>query len=255
MFQASISKALVLKKIIEAIRELINEVNIEVNADGLGLQAMDSSHVALVSLLLKSTEFEEFHCREDQFFSLNISNLSKVLKCADNDDRVSIQAEPNVAKLNFQFEGQRDEKVSQFKLNLVSLDNEKLGIPENEYPVVVNMRSEEFARICRELSQLSDTLMITVDKEKIQFSVEGDIGEGQITLKNRTTGKNPVVIEATESVSSSYAMRYLNLFNKASTLTEEIALSISPNLPLIVCFNFDMGYLMYYLAPKVSDEP
>jgi proliferating cell nuclear antigen len=42
----------ILKKIVEAIKDLVTDVNIDVSASGLSLQAMDTSHVALVSLNL-----------------------------------------------------------------------------------------------------------------------------------------------------------------------------------------------------------
>ncbi|OMJ94555.1 hypothetical protein SteCoe_2196 [Stentor coeruleus] len=254
MFQASISKSLTFKKIIEAIRELVVDVNFEVNQNGLALQAMDASHVALVSFLLRAEEFEEFECHQPQIFGINIGNLAKILKCAENDDRITLRAESGSSKLTFIFEGKQDEKISQFNLNLMSLDTEQLGIPDHDYTAIVHLKSDEFSRICRELSQISDTLSVDVDKNKITFRVGGDLGDGEITLKHRETGRNPTVIEAHEPVICSYAMRYLNLFNKSSALSDEITLSISENLPLIVHFQFELGYIKYYLAPKVDDD-
>ena len=74
MFEAKLAEALVLKKIIDAIKDLVTDVNIDAtpqgkfshlhsldhfkfltfldSCSGLSLQAMDSSHVALVSLTL-----------------------------------------------------------------------------------------------------------------------------------------------------------------------------------------------------------
>lgn len=254
MFQASISKSLTFKKIIEAIRELVVDVNFEVNEDGLALQAMDASHVALVSFLLKAEKFEDFECHKPQIFGVNIGNLAKILKCAENDDRITIRAESGSTKLTFIFEGKQDEKISQFNLNLMSLDTEHLGIPDHDYSAVINLKSDEFSRICRELSQISDTLTVDVNKNKVTFRVGGDLGDGEITLKHRETGKNPTVIEAQEPVLCSYAMRYLNLFNKSSVLSDETTLSISEDLPLIVHFQFELGYIKYYLAPKVNDD-
>lgn len=50
MFEAKLAEASILKKIIEAIKDLVTDVNIDVSPQGLSIQAMDSSHVALVSL-------------------------------------------------------------------------------------------------------------------------------------------------------------------------------------------------------------
>jgi proliferating cell nuclear antigen len=50
MFEAKILEGIVLKKIVEAIKDLVTDVNLDTTPTGLSLQAMDSSHVALVSL-------------------------------------------------------------------------------------------------------------------------------------------------------------------------------------------------------------
>ena len=40
----------VFRKIIDSIKDLVKMVNIDVNTKGMSIQAMDSCHVALVSL-------------------------------------------------------------------------------------------------------------------------------------------------------------------------------------------------------------
>ena len=49
------------------------------------------------------------------------------------------------------------DKISEFNLNLLSLDSEQLGIPDTEYSSIVTLPSSEFTRICRELSSIAET--------------------------------------------------------------------------------------------------
>ena len=49
MFEARLAEGNVLKKIVEAIKELVKSVNLDASSNGISMQAMDSSHVALVS--------------------------------------------------------------------------------------------------------------------------------------------------------------------------------------------------------------
>ena len=56
---------------IEGLRELVNEATWECSENGITLQAMDSSHVALVSLVMRSEGFESYRC--DRNMSLGIS--------------------------------------------------------------------------------------------------------------------------------------------------------------------------------------
>lgn len=68
MFEAKLTQAKLLKSIVDAIRETIGEANFEISSSGMELQAMDSSHVALVSLRLDSEGFEQYRC--DRTFTL-----------------------------------------------------------------------------------------------------------------------------------------------------------------------------------------
>ena len=215
---------------------------------------MDIQNVALVSFLLLHNKFDEFICERPQIFGVNISHIAKILQFADNEDKITLKVDPNYPKLNFTFEGQQDDLVSHFSLNIISIDSDQLGIPVIDYPAVVNMRSDEFARVCRVLSDISDTLSISVSKSKVTFFVNGKVGDGEITLKPREKGERLIAVEIIENVICSYDLRYLNLFNKACTLGEEVQLHISKILPIILTYGFELGFIKYYLAPKVNGE-
>jgi proliferating cell nuclear antigen len=60
---------------------------------GLSLQAMDTSHVALVSLNLSMEGFESYRCDTNVVLGVNIANLSKVLKLSDPSDSITLQAD------------------------------------------------------------------------------------------------------------------------------------------------------------------
>lgn len=50
-------------------------------------------------------------------------------------------------------------------------------------------------------------------------------------------------------------MRYLNFFTKATSLSSTVILSMSKDVPLVVEYRIkDIGYIRYYLAPKIEDE-
>lgn len=255
MFEARLSSAGILKRIVDALRDLVSDVNFEVKTDGISLQAMDASHVALVTFFLRSECFDEFLCNRSQNLGLSIGNLAKVMRCSDNEDSVVLKAENEASQLTFIFEGRKDEKISEFNINLLTLDTEGLSIPEQEYSAIVSMSSLEFARICKDFTQFSETLNLDVRKDRVKFSVSGDAGEGSVTLCHKqTSATGQTCIEALEPVNASFALRYLNLFCKAAGLGSTVVLSLSSDLPLVVHFMFDIGEIKYYLAPKINDS-
>jgi proliferating cell nuclear antigen len=149
------------------------------------------------------------------------------------------------------------EKISDFNLNLLTIDSEQLSIPETEYSSIVTMSSAEFTRICREMSQISETVTIETSKESIKFSVNGEIGGGSVTIKGNESDKKEeqTTLEVDEPVSLSFALRYLNLFNKASNLSNQVVLSMSTDTPLVVEYRIpDLGSLRFYLAPKITED-
>ena len=119
------------------------------------------------------------------------------------------------------------------------------------------MPSGEFHRICRDLSTIGDSVMITVNKEGVVFSTAGELGSGAVTLKPSAAvdaEEDSVVIDLKESVKLSFALRYLNHFTKATPLASSVTLSISKDVPLVVEYRVgDMGYIRYFLAPKIED--
>lgn len=87
--------------------------------------AMDSAHVSLVAVLLKaegeciliishfqlfswntdSPGFVSYRCDRPVSLGINLTAMSKILKCADNDDTVTLRADHKGEELAIVFEG------------------------------------------------------------------------------------------------------------------------------------------------------
>ena len=111
-----------------------------------------------------------------------------MLKCAGNDDIITMKADDNGDVVTFMFENKGaagaaaarraagppdgaddgafapalclladQDKISDFELKLMDIDSEHLGIPDTEYSAVVKMPAAEFQRIMRDLSSIGDT--------------------------------------------------------------------------------------------------
>ena len=63
------------------------------------------------------------------------------------------------------------------------------------------------------------------------------------------------LVKVDEPVNLAFALRYLNMFTKATALSEQVQLSLSSEYPLRVEYRLsNLGSLKYYLAPRISDE-
>lgn len=119
------------------------------------------------------------------------------------------------------------------------------------------MSSVEFTRICRELYSLNETVNIETTKTSIKFSVSSEAVGGSIKIENNDSAnlEEQTVIDVEESVNLAFALRYLNLFTKASSLSQQVTLYLSVEFPLMVEYKLDqLGEVKFYLAPRISDE-
>ena len=147
----------------------------------------------------------------------------------------------------------------------MDIDAEQLGIPETEYKAVISMPSTEFQRICRDLSAIGDTVTISATKQGVKFGVNGDIGKGEMLLKSASTEGNidedddmdnkDIDVRVTEPVVQQFSIKFLNNFTKATSLSQNVKISMGPDVPLEVSYEVEKsGYLRYYLAPKIDDD-
>jgi proliferating cell nuclear antigen len=258
MFESRLAQGVLLKKILEAIKDLVTEANFDCNSNGLSLQAMDSSHVSLVSMLLRAEGFDPYRCDRNISLGINLASMSKMLKCAGNDDIITLKATDTGADVvSFIFESPNSDRVCEYQLKLMDIDSEHLGIPETNYDVRLSMPSAEFQRICRDLSTVGDSITVTCSKEGVKFSAAGELGKGDVNLKpiaSEKEGEN-VTIDANQMVSLTFALRYMNLFTKATPLSPTVSLSFSRDVPLLVEYKIqDVGYVRFYLAPKIGED-
>jgi proliferating cell nuclear antigen len=85
MFEAKLAQSSILKRVIEAIKDLITEASFDCSDSGIQLQAMDNSHVSLVSLSLRSDGFDKYRCDRNLAMGINLARY------VDRDEKLAPQ--------------------------------------------------------------------------------------------------------------------------------------------------------------------
>jgi proliferating cell nuclear antigen len=258
----------------------LNEVNFDCTATGIAMQALDPAHVSLVSLLIAHDGFEHYRCDRPMTLGINLESLAKILKCAGNEDSLTLRAEDNGDRLSFSFSF--NNRVSEFELSLNTIDLEKLTIPDSEYVATVKLPSGEYQKIISNLTTLGDSVNVSVAEGNVKFSVQGPTsGSINLTQTANVDDESSTVVAIKEDISLNFAMRYMGYFTKATNLSSYVTLSLSPEVPLLVEYQIEdgavplvkaesgdskkkvkggagarasRGYIRYYLAPKIDDE-
>merc|ERR1711904_601767 len=224
VLEAHLQQALLLKKVVDAMKDLCKDVNFDCSEKGLQVQSMDSSHVALVSLLLRESAFSDFKCDRPTSLGMNVDSLGKILKMCGPNDSLKLRWQNDADSVSFQCETGEDDRIADFELKLMQIESEHMEIPEQHYKVVAKMPSAEFQKICRDLKEFGETMQVKANKEGIKFSVQGDVGTGNVVLKPRDSDKAEEKVSLTvhESVTATFALRYLVTFAKAAPLCSTV---------------------------------
>merc|ERR1712203_769942 len=219
---------------------------------------MDSSHVALVSLMLRESAFSKFICDRPHSLGMNVESLSKIMKICGANDQLKLKYLNDADTVSFQCETSEDDRVADFDLKLMQIESEHMEIPEQQYKVVAKLPSAEFQKICRDLKEFGETMQVKAGKDGITFSVQGDVGAGNVMLKPRESEKpeEKVTLKVDEPVTATFALRYLVNFSKAAPLCGAVELGLGPDAPLLVKYdleNSENGHMQFYLAPKIDE--
>lgn len=165
---------------------------------------MDNSHVALVAVKLHADGFALYRCDRPIPLGVNLGSLTKVLKCAKDDDRCTLKANDDADVLSLKYEAHRastlrlfkqrpsllisfsitgGDRIAEYDMKLMDIDADTLGIPDTDYDARVTMTAAEFTRIVRDLSSLGESVRIEVSKEGVRFASDGEAAQGNILLK------------------------------------------------------------------------
>uniref|UniRef100_A0A7S1LP66 DNA sliding clamp PCNA n=1 Tax=Neobodo designis TaxID=312471 RepID=A0A7S1LP66_NEODS len=196
MFEAQIAQGLLWKKIVEAVKELVAEANFQTTPSGVGIQAMDAAHVALVSLSLRCGGFAVYSCERQAMLGINLQSLGKILKATENNDVITLRHIDDSDVLSIVAEAQDKSKQSEFQLKLMEIDAESMSIPEMTYSTTIKLGSADFAKICRDMAIFGDTVTIAVSREGVKFSASSDFGEGFVFLRTGATADSVVKRES-----------------------------------------------------------
>ena len=75
------------------------------------------------------------------------------------------------------------------------------------------------------------------------------------TTESDVNANELVEIETSKTIALSFGVKFLNFFTKATALSTSVRISMSEGEPVAIEYPIEeLGYIRYYLAPKLDDE-
>lgn len=243
-----------IKTLVEGLKDILNDVNLKVNKDGIQIITIDGKKITIVHLKLVAKSFEFFHCSSPIELGINMKHLYALLRTVGTNDVITMYVTNNdITRLNIVIENKEKNVRDISKLKLLDINEAIYKIPNIEFDSVIKMPSNEFQKICKDLNNISDIVSIASEDSKFKMSVEGDIGQKEIVIGETV---NVVVNKISDkNVKGNFDLKYLLLFVKSSNLCSTIELFLKKDNPLVLLYSVaSLGSLKFVLAPKVNED-
>lgn len=266
MLEAVLGKAETLARVIESVKELVTDVDVQCSQDGLTMTSMDASHVALVDLRLGPEMFDLLRVDRSTVMGVNLPALLKTINCCrSGDPSLTLRSEDNSQQLGLLFESKDQKTLSHFNLKLFDFDVESISIPAQRHGAVVHMPSSELKRTIKELNAIGDTVEISVLKDGLRFSADGSMASGTVMYPwsaSEDPEKNVHADAGFKPLTLRLSLRYLMHFIDGAQLSSTVTLKMTEEVPFVVEYAIPSpadatvagGRLSYYLAPKQEED-
>ena len=242
------------RTLIEAIKEILTEANLEIDPSGIKVVSVDETHTVLVYLRLLSDRFEHFYCPVKYLIGVNMIYFFKLIKTMGNNDSLTLYlpaATPD--KLGIRMENSEQSRVTNYFLKLFDTDVEINQIPSLNFTSIIHMPSTDIQKICRYMNALGDKLdvEITSSGSDLIFRCTGEFAEQETILSdNNSTMKVQKVPGSTEIVQGIFQLKHLVLFTKCTSLCPSIEMYLKNDYPMILRYTVaNLGEVKLVLAP------
>ena len=238
--------------------------------------AADPTKTVFVHLRLEAKNFDIFKCKQKKkIIGVNLTNFHKLMKSMDKDDNLTLfikkEDDHNLWIRRYNSNKKKDTIDN---INLIDLDKERFDIPPTAFEAVIKMPSAEFHKVCREMSNIADYVEIQCVNNKIIFKCKGDTSGRRITYEDDDSDddsdsdgergkKNKSIIKIKHAQQDSnkplivreiYELSKITLFNKFTTLCQDIQIYMKNKYPLVVRYTVgSLGHILVCFTPVKLD--
>lgn len=249
------------KLLIDALKEILIETNLEIDQTGLRIIALDASHIVLCHLKLEASQFEIFKCAKKLFVGINMLKLHMLIKTVGSNDVLTIfieESDPN--KLGIQIENPEKNVKTIYRLNILDINVLNITIPPADFQVTMTMASVNFQKIIRDMHNLADYIEIRNVENQLCFSCKGDFCTQETILgTDNTSGlsitrSNEDETGDQEIIQGVFSLKYMSMFTKFTNLCNTVEIFLKNNFPLILRYRVaSLGVINLVLAQQDVD--
>lgn len=237
------------KDSVSIISDLVSEVKFKASADGLEMVAMDPANVAMVVFKLLSSCFTQYDVKETEEIAINLNSLKQILRRAKSDDMLTLEtAEENKLKITL-----KSNTTRSFSIPILELEDKEQKVPELEFPISVEMRSEMLSDSIEDVSVVAESVTFLGEASQLSVKAEGDLSKAFIEIK---PGDNTIIKSTSpDKCKAKYSLEYLRKMIAGGKLSDKVNIHFSTDYPLKLEYKIvDRLMLSFILAPRVDND-
>jgi proliferating cell nuclear antigen len=238
------------RTLVEALKEILTDANLEFDSTGLKIVAVDESHTILVYLRLHADRFESYHCPVKQVLGVNMMYLFKLIKTLENTESLTFYLPAkNPNRLGITMENAEKQTTKNYFLKLFDTNVEDIQIPSLTFTSIIHMPSTDLQKICRDMSSLGEKVEITSSSGDLIFKCLGDFADQETIIReNRLMRVQSTA--SNEIIQGIFQLKHLFLFTKCTNLCPTIEMYLKNDAPLILRYTVaNLGEVKLVLAP------
>lgn len=252
LFEIRTVQSSAFRTLIEALKEILTEANLEFDSSGIKVIDMDETHTVLTYLRLHADRFEYFYCPVKYVLGINMIYLFKLIKTLSNNDSLTLflpASNPN--KLGIRAENAEKGTTNTWMIKLFDTNVENIEFPNITFTSIIHMPSVDFQKMCRDFNALAEKLEITSSNTDLIFRCVGDFVDGEMVMMSNNQGGIEVQRSTSEIVQGVFELKYLVLFTKCTNLCASTQIHLKNDLPLVLRYMVaNLGEVRLVLAPQ-----
>lgn len=255
---------------------------------GMEISTPDPSKTIFFKCKFNSKLFKSYYCEPEKYnLGISLENLNKIFKLVDKDDSLIYFSVDKNDEQNLIINiGTREKKnKTTYKLKLVTTQQSNKQSTKIDFEKKINMSSDEFHKLCKEMNIFSEYLNINCSSKKVIFSCQGTCANRSSIYQN---GEDDLVItgideeeeededekkneeDEEESTSSSkkdkkkdnkksrvignFELKNIILFNKFTSVCSTFTIYMKNNYALVLIYDIDKyGSITISFSPIQED--
>lgn len=251
-------QATTFKQVIDSLKEILMDVNLEFDEAGMRIMALDNSKLVMVHLRLDASRFEHFYSARKLYVGVNMLKLYAIIKTIGSNDmlRLFIDADdPN--HLGIRISNNEKGICTTYKLSMLDINVLDVKIPPADFETIITMPSVDFQKIIRDAHNLSDFIEIRNVGNQLHFACKGDFctqesvlgaEKGEVQINNRST-------KAHDIIQGVFSLKYLTMFTKCTNLSAIVEMYLKNSYPLVLKYDVaTLGSIRLAVA-QYDDSP